>query len=386
MTSEPSSLFTFIAPTLYLDYQTVLYNQRLIINNGMIMDIINCQEKAMQSNQIILPPFLNAHTHLDLTNVQSTNHEFYTWAKCIGNFRQQATPEDILASYYYGEKLALYGGARYVSDVNGSGMILNTEQLRVFESYELIGAETSEPINKKAIEAYKNIVPVSLTSTRVGRSFSPHAPYSTSAKLYQYAAHQQRDFSLVTHVFELPDEQLYYKYGQGPLQTFMKQVGVVINHPLNPLTEFSSALKKSMLIHANYVNDSDLSVIKSLEAAIVFCPRSHDYFGHSDYPLKNILDYGIPMMLGTDSLASNSDLSIFEEAKYAQTNYNLSDEILLKMLLLTPQNYFANRNIGKIQIGMPADFLVINTPTTIFGSQSKLCEFYINGLKPLNYL
>jgi len=51
-------------------------------------------------------------------------------------------------------------------------------------------------------------------------------------------------------------------------------------------------------------------------SSVVYCPRSHDFFGHENHPVRQLLDLGINVALGTDSLASNSSLSLIDEMRF----------------------------------------------------------------------
>jgi cytosine/adenosine deaminase-related metal-dependent hydrolase len=72
-------------------------------------------------------------------------------------------------------------------------------------------------------------------------------------------------------------------------------------------------------------------------AGVVYCPRTHAHFGHSTYPLLELRRRGIPVVLGTDSRASNPDLSIFEEARKVRRDFHeLSSAEILAMITTRP--------------------------------------------------
>ena len=69
------------------------------------------------------------------------------------------------------------------------------------------------------------------------------------------------------------------------------------------------------MIHGNYLapDEQHFLAAHAERMAVVYCPRTHAYFGHEAYPLSQLLAAGVPVALGTDSRASNPDLSLFEE-------------------------------------------------------------------------
>src|SRR5260221_11657273 len=79
------------------------------------------------------------------------------------------------------------------------------------------------------------------------------------------------------------------------------------------------------MVHCNYASDSPSSVI--------YCPQTHAYFGHPPHPFRDLIRAGVNVALGTDSLASNPDLSILAEMRHLWEKYKgeLPGETLLRM-------------------------------------------------------
>jgi cytosine/adenosine deaminase-related metal-dependent hydrolase len=76
-----------------------------------------------------------------------------------------------------------------------------------------------------------------------------------------------------------------------------------------------AAAPRALVIHGNYLTAGDLEIMAQLRdrLAIVYCPRTHAYFGHDPYPLAVMRRHGLRVALGTDSLASNPDLHVWRE-------------------------------------------------------------------------
>src|SRR5207247_3350094 len=68
-----------------------------------------------------------------------------------------------------------------------------------------------------------------------------------------------------------------------------------------------------LFIHGNYL-DPRLAFPRG--ASIIYCPRTHAYFGHPPHPYRQLLARGVRVALGTDSLASNPDLDVLAEARF----------------------------------------------------------------------
>jgi cytosine/adenosine deaminase-related metal-dependent hydrolase len=120
---------------------------------------------------------------------------------------------------------------------------------------------------------------------------------------------------------------------------------------------------RPLLIHCNYITDEEISLIKSSGASVAFCPRSHRFFGHTNHPVRKLLDAGINVGLGTDSLASNDTLSILDEMKFLFLHYAISPKNLLAMATLNGAKALGlESKVGQIKEGFEADLCGIRLP------------------------
>ena len=66
------------------------------------------------------------------------------------------------------------------------------------------------------------------------------------------------------------------------------------------LDGFELLTSKTVLAHANFINDDDMTVIKSRHSGIAHCPLSNFYFSNAVFPARKALDRGLDVGLGTD--------------------------------------------------------------------------------------
>jgi cytosine/adenosine deaminase-related metal-dependent hydrolase len=94
---------------------------------------------------------------------------------------------------------------------------------------------------------------------------------------------------------------------------------------------------------------------------IIHCPRSHKYFGHSPFEFETLREFGFNVCLGTDSLASNADLSLFGELRAFQKEFpNVSPEEVLKMVTVNGARALRQETVlGKIRSGFLADLVAV---------------------------
>ena len=95
--------------------------------------------------------------------------------------------------------------------------------------------------------------------------------------------------------------------------------------------------------------------------SIAHCPRSHTFFRHAAFALERLRTLGFNICLGTDSLASNSDLSLFAEMReLLRKNSGVSPRDVLEMATVNGAEALGRRNVlGVIQPGACADLIAL---------------------------
>ena len=135
-----------------------------------------------------------------------------------------------------------------------------------------------------------------------------------------------------------------------------------------PWLDSLGVLKPSpVLIHCNYVDEESMSRILQTRSSVVYCPRSHAYFGHPPHPVRRMLDLGINVALGTDSLASNASLSMLDEVRYLfGMRKDLKSEEILRMATLNGASALGFGGVlGRLRRGYWADLTILRLPGDI---------------------
>jgi len=127
-----------------------------------------------------------------------------------------------------------------------------------------------------------------------------------------------------------------------------------------------------IVVHVNELVDNDLDLLErsASKFSIVHCPRTHEYFGHSPFQFHKLRELGFNICLGTDSLASNDDLSLLAEMRAFQKTFpDVSPEEILKMVTINGARALRQENVlGKLRPGFLADLIAIPIarPTSAF--------------------
>ena len=213
----------------------------------------------------------------------------------------------------------------------------------------------------------------------------PHAPNVRGRSAPAYAP----------HFCETEDEESFTCHGTGPLADYLKHLGIwdeSIPAPgVRPIDLFDRAgllHERTLLAHANYVTDEDITRIARSGASVVYCPRTHAAFRHAPHRFRQMRDAGINVAVGTDSLASNSDLSIMGELHFLHNaNPDLpADELLAMGTLHGARALGLERCTGSIEPGKRADLVVIPLEpsdagkwTSLWDKKRTLRQVYVAG-------
>lgn len=157
---------------------------------------------------------------------------------------------------------------------------------------------------------------------------SPHAPHTVCPELLEKAV--QSGKPLAMHLAETPEELQLLRDHSGPLLEMMRQADPDYDpkktlpgkRPMDYL-QLLAAAPLSLIIHGNYLAADEMRFLAGHRETmiVVYCPRSHAYFRHSAYPLRQMLDLGVCVALGTDSTASSPDLSMAAEVRFAAAQH-----------------------------------------------------------------
>ena len=350
----------------------VVVNDSTITHVGTFNEIKSiCKvEKIIDlGNAIILPGLINLHTHLDLTNLHNLikpTNRFTHWVYQIVCARIRWKNEDYISSIEKGISLSIESGTTTVADITNTGhsfYVLKKSPLRKIiykEVIDLNPEHANEVINKNLSEL-SNIE----TDALLLKGISPHAPYSVSKELYKAVAQTAKEMNIpvCTHIAETQDEIEFLTKGTGDFPALLRQLRALPDKwqppeitPIKYLNDTGFLNNQPLLIHCNYITDEEIPLIKLSGASVVFCPRSHRFFGHKQHPLLKLLDANLNVGLGTDSLASNDSLSILDEMKYLFHHYSILPRTIISMATINGAKALGmEKQVGQISKGFKAD-------------------------------
>jgi aminodeoxyfutalosine deaminase len=203
---------------------------------------------------------------------------------------------------------------------------------------------------------------------------SPHAPYTVHPKLLEATCRLARRFKLpvAMHVAESAEELQLLRERSGPLVELLEELDswepmalAGRRAPLDVLQELDRA-PQVLVIHGNYLSVDEIEFLAQRRDRfhVVYCPRTHAYFGHPTHPLPDLLRNGVSVALGTDSRASNPDLSLLAEMQWVAATFpQLAPEQIVRLGTSAGAEALGISNhLGRIAEGYSAQLTVIDLP------------------------
>jgi cytosine/adenosine deaminase-related metal-dependent hydrolase len=322
--------------------------------------------------QILLPGLINAHCHLDYTMLRGKipRHEsFNDWISAINAHKAALAEKDYVTAIADGFREAQNFGTTTIVNLEAFPELLprvEPSPLRAWWCAEMI--DVRQPVRVQEIAENLRSWSQSHPEWRGGIGLAPHAPYTASAKLYSEASASSRkhDLLLTTHLAESHEEMQMFRDATGPAFEFLKNIGRSMDDcgnetPLSFLLRRQEIDERWIITHLNELTDSDFDLLaRGRRFHIAHCPRSHTFLGHTPFAMGKLRALGFNICLGTDSLASNSSLSLFSEMRELLRKEPISPREVLEMATINGARAIGQaRSLGKIRAGFMADLIAV---------------------------
>ena len=318
-------------------------------------------------NAAILPGLVNAHTHLDLTGMRGLappSPDFIAWLRQVIAHRRARTPDEVVADVRVGLAECLASGTTLVGDISadgGSWSMLADTPLRAVVFRELIGLPKDRA--ERAWQSAQRWLGACPPRPNCRPGLSPHAPYSARVSLIKAVA--SSGLPVAVHLAESLAERELLEEHAGPFVPFLQEFGawdpVGLAKSPEHVLRLAASDAPTLFIHGNYLA---ASAAVPTTASVVYCPRTHAAFGHSPHSFHDMRGRNIRVALGTDSLASNPDLSILSEMRFLHVEYpELRSELLLQLATVNGAEALGwADSCGSLEEGKSADFIVLPLP------------------------
>ncbi len=312
-----------------VDPWTVYPNGYVRVEDGVIHSIgqgifADSDQVRDHGDGVLFAALINAHTHLELSALRgciTTHKGFGFWVKDLIEKRALLDDTTLLEAAESEIIEILASGCGAVGEIASLGLTLEPMQklgLAGVWFREYLGDRVSIPENR---ENQPGALPISLAG---------HAPHTTSptvlTEIKRRTRWQNTPFSI--HLAESDEEISFLTTGQGPWKDFLLSRGIdsacwglPVESPVRHLQSLGILDDQTILVHVLHADQTDLNVILESGAHVCLCPRSNIAL-HGRLPdLEGMIRTGIPLCIGTDSLASVNSLSLFDEMTFISKNF-----------------------------------------------------------------
>jgi len=332
---------------------------------------------------IVLPGLVNAHTHLEFSAIQApldATGGLPGWIGRVISARRERPrdPMHTIAAIRQGLSESAAAGVTTIGDIAtlappaayaGPG-----PRVRVYREGLGLRHEAIDAVSRSVIADVDR-----LRAAGIATGISPHAPYSVAASLGKRLLQEarQRHCPVAMHLLESDAEASLLAHGTGPFRTLLENLGAW-DAADPPRLAFSAEwihhlahLHRGIVVHATHIaTDPDALIQLSRHRdrlAVVVCPRTTRTISNMFPPLPLLKSAGVRVAIGTDSRASNSDLSVLAECRTLVDAGLVSPEASLRMV--TTEAAWAlgfEDRAGAIIVGRPADLAILRpaSPTT----------------------
>ena len=332
---------------------------------------------------ILLPGLINAHCHLDYTDMAGAippPKNFLSWIEAIIALKASWDYSDFAQSWLHGTRQLLRSGCTTVADIEAVPELLPdvwaATPLRVISCLELISVR-----RRQSPAALVRQTLAKLEQLPIGRSrsvLSPHALYTTNEDLLTAVRRTppRARQPLTIHVAESAEEFAMFQHARGPMFDWLRRNGRDMTDcgarsPIQQLAALKLLSPHLLAVHVNHLAPGDAALLARARSTVAHCPRSHAYFRHSPFPAAELRAAGVNLCLGTDSLASiakdgrrKPELDLFAELRaFAAQHPGFAPAELLELVTRNPAAALGQRGrLGELSPRAHADLLVLRSP------------------------
>lgn len=287
---------------------------------------------------ILVPGFVNAHCHLELSYMKGLIPEktgIGNFVKNIHSLRNEntANQEELFRKT---DRKMWADGMAAVGDIANSASTVSTKLNSKIHYHTFVESFGFHPSRAEKSFAIAQNVQRRFTENGLVASIVPHAPYSVSETLFKKIKENalSEKSILSMHNQESRAEEQFFLDGTGPFAVhFQNNLKIDISHwqpggksSLVSVLRYLPPENQLLLVHNTFTHKNDINTLKQKRSTenvfFVLCPLSNLYIENQLPPAELFQKENLNICLGTDSLASNRQLSVLAEMIVLQQNFS----------------------------------------------------------------
>ncbi|MBL7935638.1 MAG: amidohydrolase family protein [Bacteroidia bacterium] len=307
-------------------------NTILVLNdNGLITDITT-KETIESSNiehfeGIICPGFINTHCHLELSHLKNLIKQhtgIVDFGLTVMKHRNDFSTELQQEAMHLADQEMQIQGIVAVGDISNTNDSIKTKQqsnIYYHTFVELIGLNPERA--NIVFDTGKQLL-LEYSKAQLSVSLAPHAPYSASLELIKKITDNCLLLNKPTsiHNQESKAENEFFNSKTGDYLRLYETIKIPVDYfkptqkssMQSVISAFNNQVR-TLLVHNTFTNQNDLEIAKSVHSELYWClcPHANLYIENTLPDIELLISNNCRLTLGTDSLASNTNLSIIEE-------------------------------------------------------------------------
>ncbi|WP_319499958.1 amidohydrolase family protein [uncultured Draconibacterium sp.] len=311
-------------------------------DEGTIIDILDRGNSFREEagvefySGILAPGFVNAHCHLEFSHLHNKIEKHIGFSGFLEKINQlRNEPADKEKAMQIADRKMWAAGIAAVGDVSNSGLSQSVKQKSKNHYHTFVEVFDLHPSRADRAFSKAQEVLESFKKAKLSASIVPHSPYSVSFELLRKVLQEaQKNGGLFSiHNQESKAETEFFLSGQGDIyRHFSDNLKLNTSHwkptgksSLQSILDYLPKENKLLLVHNTQTRKEDIEALKqhrSLDnTCFVLCPNSNLFIENGLPPVNLFREEKLQICLGTDSLASNSELSILLEMLSIQQNF-----------------------------------------------------------------
>ncbi len=352
-------------------------------DNGIIIEIIDPSltpyslQEVEKFEGILCPGFINSHCHLELSHLRGKISEKKGMANFISELLQhrfKISVEEQQQFFEDAENEMLQNGIVAVGDISNliSTVPIKQKGKMYYHTFvEVLGLDPA--LSEAKLEEGKVLQQQFNNIPNGNASVVPHAPYTVSIELLklieEYAS--ENNLPVCVHLQESQAEIDFCMNRSGVFAELFTNLKFNFSYahptgfrPIRQMLMYLPQKSNVALVHNTYTSIEEINWANELHKNLFWClcPNANLYIENCLPAIMDFVNTKSTIIIGTDSLASNHQLSVLEELK---TISNTFPEINLKTLLgwstLNGAKFLGiEKNYGSLEKGKKPGIVLLN--------------------------
>ena len=312
-------------------------NGEIVIEDGKIVAVGKAVRRGVSEYldlgyTALLPGFVNVHAHLEQTVLRGyvEDMSYFPWTRRLTALKSHVELDDWITSATVGAAEMLSAGVTTVGDCADAGASLPAmlvSGLRGIVYREVQGMESGAKDEHTLSVFQQRVWNMRAQSARMGAGdrvrvgISPHSAYAVPPSLFMPLAlmANKENLSQQIHIGETQDEESLLMDGEGAFADHLRARSVSWNAPQISAVQYVAACggfeAPAVAVHCIHVDEMDAQLLKIKNVGVAHCPKSNGKLGAGVMPLAMLRREGVTIGLGTDGMASNNAVDMFEEMR-----------------------------------------------------------------------